>query len=108
MADATKKNQETIKMWTANMLSLESHIEEALDRQLKEVQDHQQASQAVQKFHAMVKSHRDELKQYLNTLGGEPSSPIKDAITGLFGVAAGVIDRVRSEAVSKALRDDYT
>ncbi len=105
MAD---KNRETVQMWTANMLSLENHIEEALDRQLSEVKDHPQASAAVQEFHRMVRSQRDALRAHLQSIGGESSGGLKEAVTGVLGAAAGMIDKIRSEGVSKSLRDDYT
>lgn len=102
------KSLNTVQQYVGDMVALESHIEEAIDRQLNEVKDHPQASQAVLQFHDTVKSHRDGLKEHLKSIGGSESSPIKNAVAGLFGVAAGVIDKIRTETVSKSLRDDYT
>ena len=41
-------------------------------------------------------------------LGGQATNPIKEVGASILGVAAGLIDKVRAEEVSKDLRDDYT
>jgi len=105
---ADDKNLNTIQQYVGDMIALESHIEEAMDRQLDLTKDHQRAHDAVNHFHSFIKNHRDSLKEHLKSIGGSESSPVKTAIAGLFGVAAGMIDKVRTEAISKALRDDYT
>ncbi len=105
---ADDKNQKTIADYVGDMVALESHIEEALDRQLGMAKDHPQAGAAVQRFHDMVKSNRDSLKQYQETVGTTAGNPIVAAGATVLGVAAGLIDKIRSEGLSKALRDDYT
>jgi ferritin-like metal-binding protein YciE len=90
------------------MLALENHIEEPLKHQIDQFKDNQQVLSALKGFHSMVQRHEDELKQHLKSIGGSESSPVKDAVSGIFGVAAGLIDRIRTEGVSKSLRDDYT
>jgi ferritin-like metal-binding protein YciE len=40
-------------------------------------------------------------------IGSTPGNPIKAAGAALLGKAAGVIDLVRTEGISKSLRDDY-
>jgi ferritin-like metal-binding protein YciE len=105
---ADDKNLNTVQQYVGDMIALETHIEEAIDRQLDEVKDNATADAAVKQFHQMVKGHRDSLKAHLKSIGGSESSPVKNAVAGLFGVAAGMIDKVRTETVSKLLRDDYT
>jgi len=105
---ADDKNLNTVQQYVGDMIALESHVEEAIDRQLDQVKDSSTAAAAVKQFHAMVKGHREGLKAHLQAIGGSESSPVKAAVAGLFGVAAGIVDKVRTEAVSKLLRDDYT
>jgi ferritin-like metal-binding protein YciE len=105
---ADDKNLKTLKDWVSDMAALEAHIEAALDRQLGEVKDDPLASQLVQQFHDMVKSQRDALKAHLETLGGKSTGVVKEVGTTVLGVAAGIIDKLRTEGISKALRDDYT
>jgi ferritin-like metal-binding protein YciE len=102
-----EKQAQTIADYVGDMAALESHIEEALDRQLKETKDDPEANAAVQRFHDMVKTHRDSLKALQAKVGSTAGNPIKSAGSALLGKAAGVIDLVRSEGISKALRDDY-
>ena len=102
-----EKHQQTMADYVGDMVALESHIEEALDRQLKETQDDAEAHAAVQRFHDMVKSHRDSLKSLQDEVGTTAGNPIIAAGSAVLGKAAGVIDLVRTEGISKALRDDY-
>ena len=105
---AESKQQQTIKVYVGDMASLESHIEEALDRQVDLVKPHPKAAALVNQLHATTKAHRDALKAHLERMGGSSGSPIKEAVAAAAGVAAGIIDKIRPESVSKAIRDDYT
>ena len=105
--EVSDKHRRTIADYVGDMAALESHIEEALDRQLTEVKDDPVALAAVRDFHDMVKRHRDTLKAMDEETGKTIGTPIKEAGAALFGKAAGIIDLVRSEGVSKGLRDDY-
>jgi len=106
--DVRQKHEQTIADYVGDMAALESHIEEALDRQLKEVQDDPEAHAAVQRFHDTVRQHRDTLLALQEDIGATPGNPVKAAGAALLGKAAGVIDLVRTEGISKSLRDDYT
>src|SRR5215207_4890918 len=105
--DVPQKHGQTIADYVGDMVALESHIEEALDRQLTEMHDDPEARTAVQRFHDLVKQHRDTLKALQEQVGTTAGNPIIAAGSTLLGKAAGVIDLVRTEGISKALRDDY-
>ena len=107
-SDVQKKHQQTVADYVGDMVALETHIEETLDRQLTEVQDDPEAHAAVQQFHDMVKQHRDTLKSLQETVGSTPGNPIIEAGSALLGKAAGIVDMIRTEGISKSLRDDYT
>jgi len=102
------RNLNTVQQYVGDMYALESHIEEAMDGQLKEVTKHPKAREAVIRYHDMVKSHKDAMRSHLESIGGSESSPIKDFVANVFGKAAGVIDNLRTKGESKSLRDDYT
>ncbi len=104
---ASEKKLETIAQYVSDMAAVESHIEEALDRQLKEVSDDPAALAAVREFHDTVKRHRDSLRGAVDDLGVPVGSTIKDVGSALLGKAAGLIDLVRAEGTAKSLRDDY-
>ncbi len=103
-----EKSRTTLADWLSDMVSLESHIEEAIDRQLGQVKDDPIASEALRAFHRTVKRQRDALKAIQEHYGGTAGSPIKEAGSALLGKAAGVLNMLRTEGNSKALRDDYT
>jgi ferritin-like metal-binding protein YciE len=102
-----QKHERTIADYVGDMAALEAHIEEALDRQLAEVRDDPEAHAAVQRFHDMVKQHRDTVIALQEDVGSTPGNPIKAAGAALLGKAAGIIDLIRTEGISKSLRDDY-
>lgn len=105
--ELAEKHQQTIADYVGDMTALEAHIEEALDKQLTEVKDDAVALAAVQSFHDSVKQHRDTLRALQEEVGSTAGNPIKDAGAALLGKAAGIIDLVRTEGISKSLRDDY-
>ena len=102
------KSKKTLSDYISDMVTLENHIEEALDRQLNQVKDDQVALDAVKGFHDLVKGQRDAMRALREEYGGTAGSPIKEAGAALLGKAAGLIDNIRTEGYSKALRDDYT
>ena len=105
---ADDKRRDTIQQYVGDMVSLEGHIEQALDSQMGSFQDDPQFGQYIRLFHGAVKQHRDQLRDHLKTLGGSETHPVKEGVSTLFGLAAGAIDKLRSERLAKALRDDYT
>ena len=106
-SEVSNKHRQTIADYVGDMAALESHIEEALDRQLTEVKDDPMALAAVRDFHDMVKRHRDTLKAMEEETGKTIGTPIKEAGAAVFGKAAGIIDLLRTEGISKGLRDNY-
>ncbi len=70
-----------------------------------------QAHQVVQQLVSTTQQHITQLEQRASALGesgGGIAEAVKTAVSGVAGVAAGVIDHLRPESVSKALRDSYT
>jgi ferritin-like metal-binding protein YciE len=104
---ADDKALDTVQQYVGDMLALETQIEEAIDRQLKAVAPHPRAAEAVKRFHDLAKGQRDALKAHLRFLGGSESSPLKSAVAGIAGAAAGMVEQARTEKVAKILRDDY-
>lgn len=105
---AESQNLDTTRTYVGDLYSLESHIEEALDAQVEKFRDHPKAYAAARRFHGTVRTQRDAMKTHLDELGGGTGGAIKSAVSAAFGLAAGVIDKMRTEPISKALRDDYT
>src|SRR6476660_5166609 len=97
-----------LQKYVSDLLALESHIYQAIDKQVKENANDQEVNSKYSAFATTIKSHRDALASRLESLGGAANSPVKEGVAAVFGVAAGIIDKFRSEEVSKNLRDDFT
>jgi ferritin-like metal-binding protein YciE len=108
MATATAKETQTITKYLGDMHALESHILQAIDKQDKLLQDHPSAKEMISTFRNTIEGHINALDARLQALGGSPTHPVKEAVSALAGIAAGLYDQVRNEEASKDLRDDYT
>lgn len=103
-----EKAQKTVADYVGDIVALEAHIEEALDRQLESAKDDTNAHESLQRFHDMVKANRDAMKAHQELVGSTGGNPVIAAGAAALGKAAGLIDKARSEGISKMLRDDYT
>lgn len=104
------EKKDTLQQYVSDMLAVERHILPALEDQSKDdrYNKYPAAQRVVNRIEATVRSHIDGLEQHLKSLGGDPASPIKSAVTAVLGVAATIIEKMRTDPVSKNLRDDYT
>jgi ferritin-like metal-binding protein YciE len=105
MAD---KTQELITKYLGDMIALESHIVQALDKQASWLNDHAEIKAKVATYRTNMAKHVDTLKARLTALGGSPTHPVKEGVASVFGVAAGVVDKMRGSEAAKDLRDDYS
>lgn len=90
--------------------SLVSHGIQPFSHQTGEsaLRDHPQAQQAIQGFLTTLQQHEQLLSQRMNALGTSPTTAVQDAASAVAGIVAGLYNQIRTEAVSKSLRDDYT
>jgi ferritin-like metal-binding protein YciE len=107
MTDALKQINQEIADWLGDLVALESHVEEAMDAQLK-LEGEQALTAAIQRFHDTVRDSKQRAVSFQEQYGSEPGNPVVKAGSNLLGKAAGVIDKLRNDSISKALRDDYT
>jgi len=108
MAETAQKNHKAISDWLGDIVALEGHVEEAMDRQLKLKSGSSEATAAIKRYHDTVRDSKHRAEKYQEQYGTTPGNPIIKVGTNLLGKAAGMIDMIRSDSVSKALRDDYT
>jgi len=107
--DITRRR--TCAVYAGDMHALELHMLEAFERQVSITQDFIDANLLVHSLVATSKRHATVLNGLVNSLGDVEkivTDKLKSAVAGLFGLAAGFVDTVRTLAISKALRDDYT
>ncbi|HXF62759.1 MAG TPA: hypothetical protein VNK95_14140 [Caldilineaceae bacterium] len=109
--DHIKQRMDTLQQYVSDMIAVEQHIGDALKRQQGDshVYEHNpQAARLIQQIASMTEQHEEHLKQHLKALGGDPAKGIKELAASALGAVAGMYDKIRTESVSKMLRDDYT
>jgi hypothetical protein len=104
-----RDRNEAINSYITDMLGLEDHIEKAIRGQLEDLKDHPEVVAELRHIHRQVEHHISDLRglSERRRAGGVVES-VKRAGSAVLGVAAGVIDLVRTEGLPKNLRDDYT
>lgn len=108
MTDRTEKNKEAIVDWAGDIVALVSHIEEALDHQLKLDVKSAAVSGLIRELHDTVRDDKKRAVAFQETVGTTAGNPVIKTGSELLGKAAGLIDRMRNDSAAKALRDDYT
>lgn len=105
-----EKNQQTLRQYVSDMLAVDKHIHETVKRHRddKQVGADADAHQLLSRIESAFDMIIEELEQHLEHLGGAPSAPIKDAVATTIGALGSMYDKMRTETVSKMLRDDYT
>ncbi len=104
------KRNEVITTYTSDVHALVSHGLQAIHRQVEQLKDvsHRDAPVAVAAFESTLKQQQAALEDRIKSLGGSATQPVKDAVSAVAGVAAGLINAVRPSETAKSLRDDYT
>jgi hypothetical protein len=104
-----RDRNEAINSYITDMLALEDHIEKAVKGQLTDLKEYPEVVLALRDIHTKVEHHISDLRMLSDrrNAGGVVES-VKRAGSALAGVAAGVIDLIRTEGLPKNLRDDYT
>ncbi len=105
---ADDKKKDIVLKYLADMVGVVGHVYQAIDKQVKETQDEQDINPLLVRVRDGLEGQTNGLRERLESLGGKATSPLKELGASVLGVAAGVIDKLRAEEVSKMLRDDYT
>jgi hypothetical protein len=104
-----RDRNEAINSYITDMLALEDHIEKAVKGQLTDLKDYPDVLVTLRDIHTKVEHHISDLRMLSDQrkASGVVES-VKRAGSAVAGVAAGVIDLIRTEGLPKNLRDDYT
>ena len=106
-----KDNREALRPYLADMVAVEKHILEAVERQRNDddIKQFPDALQLIGRIESVLQSHVQSLESHLQGYsGGGAAGAVKGAVTGVLGAIAGIYDKVRKDPASRALRDDYT
>lgn len=104
------ERRDSLKKYVSDMLAVERHMLPAFENQSADsrLEKFPEAHRLVQRIESTIRTHINSLEQQLQSLGGTPVSPIKSAVTTALGRAASLIENMRTDPLSKNLRDDYT
>lgn len=103
--------KESIRKHTSDMLAVEQHILDAIQRQRDDgkMESSAEADDVTAKIERVLTRHVSALEDLAEQYGAEGQSTAKEALTKLLGVAAGLYDKVRGDQpISRDLRDNYT
>lgn len=105
-----EQSRKIVAKYVEDIHSLIGHGVQAIGRQAGEsqMQGHPESYSLVQDFKASLERQLAASDARMKALGTSPTTAIQDAAAGVAGVVAGIYNQVRTEAVSKSLRDDYT
>jgi hypothetical protein len=105
-----KDTNEVLRLYSSDLLELQRHIIDMLKDQTdqEEVRRYPEVQQLVTRIQGTVGRHFNELEQGLESLGGEKSSLLKQAMGTVAGAAMGMATKAEgSEKCSKVLRNNY-
>lgn len=110
MANDTDKNPAALKTYVNDMTALQKHILEAVERQIEDdrVKSEAQTIELIGKVKHTLTGQVSELQAQVERLGSQTGAAVKQTVSHVLGVFAGLLDKVRKDPVSKMLRDDYT
>lgn len=99
-----------LHQYVGDMLGLQKEIFDMVQMQANQrmLQEFPNAHALLQKIGNTTEGHVRELERQLSAMGGNGSGPVKKIAATMLGTAQNIRGRMRSEAVSKMLRDDYT
>ena len=99
---------ELLAGYVNDVVALDSDIESVLDRQLGLTKNDTLAGPLVRGFHDSIRDQRNMMIELRDDMGEEQTvHAIRDKGATILGAVTGVIDKLRSDSISKALRDDY-
>ncbi len=105
-----KDSNEILRLYSSDLLELQHHIVDVVKDQTdqEEVRRYPEVQQLVIKIQDTVGRHFNELEQGLESLGGEKSSLLKQAMGRVAETVMGMATRAEgSEKCSKVLRNNY-
>jgi len=106
----TDKRNEILTTYTSDVHALITHGQKAIQRQVENLKNvsHADAKTAVVELERVLAGQKTAIEARITALGGAATQPVKDAVSAVAGVAAGLINAVRGSETAKSIRDDHT
>ncbi|GAC1317213.1 MAG: hypothetical protein NVSMB2_10700 [Chloroflexota bacterium] len=105
-----ENSRKYITKYVEDLHSLVSHGLQPVGHQVESAakRNHLDAANLIAQLQTTLQEHERVLQDRMKALGTSPTTAIQDAAASVTGFVAGLYNQVRTEAVSKSLRDDYT
>jgi hypothetical protein len=106
----TNDANQDLQAYVSDMMAVETELHEAFRRQKhsETVKRVPAAASVIGRAEDTIDQHLAALRTCLHRLGSDEPT-LKNAVTGVMGAAAGIIDKLRGDSpVSRTLRDDYS
>jgi hypothetical protein len=102
--------QDALATHVADMLAVENHVLQALERQEKDddAQANAQGLALIRRSRTQLAAHVDRLDAYRDQLDAGFLDKAKETLTTALGTLAGLYDKIRPHTLTRMLRDDYT
>ena len=100
-----------LNTYVTDMNAVETHIHAAVERQLEsdDTRKYPDAVQALTRLKTVLEQHTEALGAHIDQVeGGGFKETVKEALGSALGVAAGLYDQIRTDTVSRMIRDSYT
>ncbi|HEX9952212.1 MAG TPA: hypothetical protein VGB53_10615 [Rubricoccaceae bacterium] len=100
-----------LNTYVTDMKAVETHIHSAVERQLEseDTRKYPDAVQALTALKTILEQHTEALGAHIDQAeGGGLKESVKEALGSALGVAAGLYDQIRTDKVSRMIRDTYT
>lgn len=99
-----------LHQYVGDMIAVQKEIFDMVRMQTGQrmTQEYPNAHATLQKIENTLEGHISELERHMSVMGGNGSGPVKKMAATVLGTAQSLRSRMRAEAVSKMLRDDYT
>lgn len=106
----TDKRNELLTTYTSDVHALILHGHTAISRQVENLKNvsHADAKSTVVELERVLAGQKTAIEARVKALGGSTTQPVKDAVSAVAGVAAGLINAVRASEAAKSIRDDHT
>lgn len=106
-----QQENDKVEKYTTDMLGVLRHISQAVERHCKDdhVRGFPSAKALLDQVRQQIDRQRSLLEAHIEShFGARVSMGVKDAVTSVTGFLTGLYGQVRTEEVSKILRDDIT
>lgn len=99
-----------LHQYIGDMLAVQKEISDMVQMQTNQrmVREYPNAYALLQKIANTVEGHVSDIERQMSSMGGNGAAPMKKMAATVLGTAYNLRGKMRSEAVSKMLRDDYT